>query len=135
MYERAEEIARAAHAGQLRWDGSPYIGHPIRIAEAVSDDPDARVVAILHDVVEDSDISLDDLRREFPAHIVAAVDAVSRREDEIYREFIERAALDPLARRVKLADIEDHLRDLPAERASLRKRYERAKSVLEAMYE
>ena len=127
MYERAEEIARAAHAGQLRWDGSPYIGHPIRIAEAVSDDPDARVVAILHDVVEDSDISLDDLRREFPAHIVAAVDAVSRREDEIYREFI--------ARRVKLADIEDHLRDLPAERASLRKRYERAKSVLEAMYE
>jgi (p)ppGpp synthase/HD superfamily hydrolase len=72
--------------------------------------PTERIVAVLHDVVEDSPTTLDDLRAAgFAEDIVRAVDHLSRREDETYEAFIERAALDPLAHRVKLADLEDNM--------------------------
>ena len=69
-----------------------------------------RVVAILHDVVEDSAVTLDDLRAEgFSTEVVEAIDHVTRRADESYEAFIERIAPHPLARRVKLADLEDNM--------------------------
>ena len=65
---------------------------------------------VLHDVVEDTPLTLDDLRREgFDAVVVDAIDALTRRGDESYETFIERAGCDPLARRVKLADLEDNM--------------------------
>jgi len=69
-----------------------------------------RLVAVLHDVVEDSDVTLDDLRRQgYGERIVAAVDHLTRREGESYDDFVARAAADPLARAVKVADLEDNL--------------------------
>jgi (p)ppGpp synthase/HD superfamily hydrolase len=69
-----------------------------------------RVVAILHDVVEDSEVTLDDLRAEgFSDEVVNAIDHVTRREGELYEAFIERIAPHPLARRVKVADLEDNM--------------------------
>jgi hypothetical protein len=69
-----------------------------------------QIVGVLHDVVEDSATTLDDLRHMgYTEAIVKAVDHLSRREDETYEQFVKRAAANPLARRVKLADLEDNM--------------------------
>ncbi len=107
--ERAIEIAVAAHEGQRDKAGAPYVHHPLRVMSRFGT-PTERAVAVLHDVVEDTKWTLDDLRREFSEDIVEAVDALTRREpDESYVAFVHRAGANPLARRVKLADIEDNL--------------------------
>lgn len=107
--ERAIAIATEAHQGQRDKAGQPYILHPLRLMQRLSDD-EARIVAVLHDVVEDSPWSLDQLRGEgFSAAVIAAIDGLSRREGEGYEAFIERLLPDPLARRVKLADLADNM--------------------------
>lgn len=107
---RAIAIAEQAHAGQKDKAGQPYIGHPMRVMESVGTD-DERIVAVLHDVVEDSDWTLDMLLKEgFTPAIVDAVEALTKRPAEDYeKEFIPRTGLNPLARRVKLADLADNL--------------------------
>ncbi len=106
---RAIAIAAKAHLGQHDKAGAPYILHPLRLMFRLPD-PTARIVAVLHDVVEDSDTTLDDLRRQgFSDEAVTAVDALSRRDDETYDEFIERIAPNPLAVRVKIEDLRDNL--------------------------
>lgn len=107
--EDAIILAAQAHAGQVDKAGQPYVLHPLRVMLGVTD-PTARVVAVLHDVVEDTDVTLDDLRRGgFPPDVVDAVDLVTRRDDESYEQFIERLAPDPIARAVKLADLADNM--------------------------
>jgi (p)ppGpp synthase/HD superfamily hydrolase len=89
--------------------GDPYILHPLTVMLRFRD-PDARIVAILHDSVEDSDQTLADLEKEgFSEEVVEAVDALTRREGESYEEFIARLRPNPLARRVKLADLEHNM--------------------------
>lgn len=107
---RAIAIAEQAHAGQKDKAGQPYIGHPMRVMESVGTD-DERIVAVLHDVVEDSDWTLDMLLKEgFTPAIVDAVEALTKRPAEDYeKEFIPRTGRNPLARRVKLADLADNL--------------------------
>lgn len=105
----ALRIAVRVHAGAVDKAGQPYILHPLRVMLRLSTETE-RVVAVLHDVVEDSDVTLDDLRREgFSDEVIDAVDHVTRREGETYETFIERIAPHPLARRVKLADLEDNM--------------------------
>ena len=107
--ERAIAIATAAHQGQRDKAGKPYVLHPLRVMQRLSDD-EAQIVAVLHDVVEDTPWSLDQLRGEgFSAAVIAAIDGLTRREGEGYEAFIERLLPDPLARRVKLADLEDNM--------------------------
>lgn len=103
----AREVATAAHAGQVDKSGAAYIGHPARVAARLTGD-DAQAVGWLHDVVEDTPVTLDDLRRDFPDHVVAAVDALTRRPDEQPDDYYARVARDPLAVRVKLADVADN---------------------------
>ncbi len=106
---QAIAIAAQAHIDQLDKAGQPYILHPLRMMQRL-DDPAAKIVAILHDVVEDTSITLDDLRRAgFTPAIVAAIDAVTRRAEESYAQFVERLQDNPLARQVKLADLEDNM--------------------------
>jgi hypothetical protein len=106
--ERAIQIAAEAHTGQVDKAGAPYILHPLRVMLRVESYED-RIVAVLHDVVEDSKWTLDDLRAEgFSDAIITGVDAVTRRPDETYMEFVRRAGRDPLGRRVKLADLADN---------------------------
>ena len=108
-YDRALQIAADAHAGQIDKAGAPYIKHPLRVSAQVHR-PDEKIVAILHDVVEDSTWTLDDLRQEgFSEAIVSAVDALTHREGEAYMDAIQRAKADPLARVVKLADLTDNM--------------------------
>lgn len=107
--ERAIEIAVQAHRGQLDKAGAPYILHPIRVMLRVSGLAE-RLAAILHDVVEDSAWTLDQLAAEgFPPEVVAAVDALTRREHESYEEFVRRSGAHPIARQVKLADLTDNV--------------------------
>lgn len=107
--ERALLIATRAHEGVTDQGGAPYILHPLRLMQRQGN-AEARIVALLHDVVEDSDCTLDALRAEgFPESVVQAVDRLTRREGETYEAFIERILPDSLACRVKLADIEDNL--------------------------
>lgn len=102
--ERAIQIAAQAHAGQLDKGGHPYILHPLRVMLRVSAG-DARIAAVLHDVVEDSDVTLAQLRAEgFSDEVLDALDALTKRPGETRMQAAARAVAVPLAREVKLAD-------------------------------
>jgi (p)ppGpp synthase/HD superfamily hydrolase len=106
--ENAIALAAKAHSGQVDRAGAPYILHPLRMMLKLAT-PEERMAAMLHDVVEDCGVTLDDLRAQgFSEAVVAAVDALTQRDGESYEAFVERAALDPVGRRVKLADLEDN---------------------------
>jgi (p)ppGpp synthase/HD superfamily hydrolase len=107
--ERAMEIATEAHDGQVDKTGRPYLEHCERIVNAV-DTLDEKIVGYLHDVIEKSGWTRSRLEAEgFSATIVSAVDALTRREEEDDVSFVRRAASNPLAQAVKLADLEDNL--------------------------
>ena len=102
--ERAIEIAANAHAGQRDKAGQPYIFHPLRVMFRV-DGEHEQMAAVLHDVVEDTAITIDDLAREgFPPAVLRAVEALTKLPGETRLEAAARAAADPVARKVKLAD-------------------------------
>lgn len=136
----ADRLAEQAHHGQVDKAGRPYIDHPRAVAALLlvqGHGTDAAMAGLLHDVVEDTAITLDDLRAAgYPELVVAAVDSVTRRPGESYMALIRRAAADPLGRLVKLADNETNadperlalLDDATAER--LRAKYARARAVL-----
>jgi len=106
--EHAITIAAGAHAGQVDKAGAPYILHPLRLMLQMTT-TDERIVAVLHDVVEDSEWTFEGLLQEgFSRAIVDAVESVTRRGDETYEAFVLRAAENPLGRRVKLADLRDN---------------------------
>jgi (p)ppGpp synthase/HD superfamily hydrolase len=105
----AIRIAAEAHEGQVDKAGQPYILHVLRVMFGCTS-PEAQVAAALHDVVEDTNWTLDDLRREgFAETVVQTVDALTRREGEEYFEFARRAAATPLGREVKRADLRDNM--------------------------
>jgi (p)ppGpp synthase/HD superfamily hydrolase len=107
--ERAILIAAQAHMGQRDKGGAPYILHPLRMMMRMESE-DAMMAAVLHDVVEDSDWTLEQLRGEgFSEEVLQAVDCLTRRDDERYDEFVARAQVNPIARQVKIADLEDNM--------------------------
>ena len=106
--ERAIAIAATAHEGQVDKAGAPYVFHPLRLMIRVAT-IEERIVAVLHDVVEDSAVTFEDLEREgYSAVILEALRSVTRRPAESYEDFVLRAAANPIGRRVKLADLEDN---------------------------
>ncbi|TAA63583.1 HD domain-containing protein [Shinella sp. JR1-6] len=127
MLREAITMAALAHEGQTDKSGAPYIFHPIRVASTFSDDF-LQTIAVLHDVVEDTSITLSDLDAHFPQGVVNAVDALTRREGETYEDFIQRVSRNPSARKVKIADLRDNLRPGAPH---LTTRYEKALRVLE----
>lgn len=108
--ERAISLATEAHAGQTDKAGATYIRHPLRVMETM-DTERGRIVAVLHDVVEDTSQDLTTIERAFDTDLRDAVDALTKREEERddYMRFIERVSRNPIARRVKIADIEDNM--------------------------
>ena len=107
--EKAIEIAARAHREQQDKNGAPYILHPLRIMTRMPT-LETMIIAVLHDVVEDSDVTLNDLRMEgFSDAIVAGVDCLTRRSREDYADYIERVKQNPLAVQVKLGDLEDNM--------------------------
>lgn len=102
--ERAIQIAALAHAGQVDKAGQPYILHPLRVMLRVQEENE-RMAAVLHDVVEDTSVSLNQLASEgFAPQVIEAVEALTKRPGETRLEAAARAARHSVARVVKLAD-------------------------------
>ena len=102
--ERAIEIASSAHAGQRDKAGRPYIFHPLRVMLRVNTEHE-QMAAVLHDVVEDTSVTLARLEQEgFPAEVLRAIAALTKLPGETRLDAAMRAAADPVARVVKLAD-------------------------------
>jgi (p)ppGpp synthase/HD superfamily hydrolase len=137
IFEDALSVALEAHRGQkyAAPEPEPFILHPLRVMLGVTAGS-AQIVGLLHDVVEDSAVTLRDLANHgFDPRIVHAVDCMSRHSDEPYVDYIERVSTDDLAREVKLSDLADNLannRALPATPDNLARiaRYEQALRVL-----
>lgn len=135
MIGAAFELAYTAHKGQKDKAGMAYIGHVARVAAGV-DHPDEIIVALLHDVVEDCDIPISQIERDFGAGIAAAVQAITRHPNEASQVYYQRVKSNPLALAVKLADIADtanpaRLAMLDGDtRARLTQKHSRARAAL-----
>ena len=109
LFDHALRIAIHAHQGQKDKSGREYIMHPIRVAERCKD-PRAKIVALLHDTIEDTNVTAEYLRCEgFPDEIINGVLSVTKREGETYDDFVRRAAENVIGREVKIADLEDNM--------------------------
>jgi (p)ppGpp synthase/HD superfamily hydrolase len=107
--EDAIAIAAQVHKGQTDKAGAVYIMHPLRLMMKMETEAEM-ITAVLHDVVEDSDWTIEKLRDEgFSDEVLAAVESVTNREGESYDEFVKRASENSIGRRVKIADLEDNM--------------------------
>lgn len=105
----AIQVARRAHEGQLDKSGRPYIAHPLRVMGHLKDEHH-RMTAVLHDVVEDTDVTLEDLTAAgCPAEVLAAVAAISKHPGESQTDYLARVKANPMALVVKRADIADNM--------------------------
>lgn len=109
IFYKALEIAIKAHYGQVDKGLHPYILHPVRVSSNCQT-IEARTIALLHDVIEDTDYRAEKLISEgIPKHIVEKVEVLTRKKGDTYNEYIDRIAQDNLAREVKIADLKDNL--------------------------
>lgn len=106
--EKAIQIAARAHAGVPDKNGQPYILHPIRVMLGVEGDT-ARIVAVLHDVVEDTDVTFDDIAAEgFSKDVIDALKLVTHQSGQSYADYVIACQDNPVARQVKLSDLRDN---------------------------
>ena len=137
MTNKAMRIAYKAHHGQLDYNGIPYIFHPIHLAEQM-DDEISCCAALLHDVVEDTDVTMEDLAREFPAQVMEVLKLLTHNDDVPYFDYVREIKKHPVAKKVKLADLahnSDQTRcvdsDLTEERLAYWKdKYAKAQTIL-----
>lgn len=137
LTNKAMKIAYAAHHGQLDYNGIPYIFHPIHLAEQMEDEISC-CAALLHDVAEDTDVTLEDLAREFPEEVIRALMLLTHEKGTDYFDYVRAIKADPIAMKVKLADLahnSDQTRcvgsDLTEEQlAYWRQKYARAMKLL-----
>lgn len=138
LYNLAFAIASQAHKGQRDKAGLDYILHPVRVSNHCTS-PVAKIVALLHDTIEDTNVTPDYLRQQgFPEVIVEAVLTLTHSKEQPYEDYVKLLATNPVCREVKLADLEDNMdvRRLPqltdTDVARLRK-YLRAWHYLQAV--
>lgn len=107
--KKAMNIAYQAHKNQVDKNGYPYIAHPLHLAEQMTTENTA-ITALLHDVVEDSDITIFDLENYgFDTEIIKAVELLTRQNNITYKEYIEKIKTNDIARTVKIADLKHNL--------------------------
>ena len=112
LQKKAYDIAFTAHTGQVDKAGKDYFNEHILFVTNAVKTPEEKIVALLHDTIEDTHVTLEYLRlKDFPEYIIEAVDAITRRKNESYDTFIKRVALNPIAKEVKIADLK-HNSDL-----------------------
>lgn len=110
--QQAKELASKIHANQTDKAGAPYIHHLEAVASKLveqGEDEDVIIVGWLHDSVEDTDITLDEIQHLFGDVISTAVDAITKRKNEPYENYLARVKSNPIARRVKLADLSHNM--------------------------
>lgn len=109
MFAKALEIAYKSHKEQVDKGGNPYILHPIRVALHCEKEEE-KIVALLHDVVEDTNVTIEDLKTEgFCQDILDAIAALSKVDVENYEQFIQRVAQNDIATCVKIQDLKDNM--------------------------
>lgn len=109
LREKAMQIAIKVHRGQVDKGGNDYIYHPIRVSDSCNSEEE-KIVALLHDTIEDGDITTDYLlMQDFPHDIVGAVLSVTRNKDEDYFDFIQRCKENTIGREVKICDLKDNM--------------------------
>jgi len=107
--EKAYEVAKRAHLGQVDKAGEDYIKHPQKVASFVKSDEE-KAVAYLHDVIEDTELTLEDLHEyEFSKEVIEAVDIITKKKGEDYQSYLNSVKKNKLARAVKLADLRHNL--------------------------
>ena len=134
---KAMQIAYAAHHGQVDKAGMPYIFHPMHLAESM-DDEISCCVALLHDTVEDTDITFADLEKAFPREVMDALKLLTHHKETDYFDYVRAIRSNPVAMKVKLADIahnSDQSRlsgcGMHEEvKAYFRSKYDKAKAIL-----
>ena len=132
MLEKAITIATIAHQGQKDKAGQPYILHPLRVMFSTKGELE-RICGVLHDVIEDTEVTMDDLRNEgFGEEVLSVLDAVTKRDGESYEDFIDRILSNPIACRVKLADLSDNM-DLSRVENPTEKDYQRIEKYRKAV--
>lgn len=104
LTNEAMKIAYRAHNGQVDKGGIPYIFHPYHLAEQMTDEY-TTCVALLHDVVEDTDITLDELAKTFPREVIDALALLTHADGVDYYEYVAKIKDNPIAKTVKLADL------------------------------
>ena len=131
LYDKALLLAEEKHKNQVDKNNEPYINHILRVTSQLKYLED-KIIALLHDTLEDTDVTEEDLRKEFPEFVVEAVKALTRnKEKETYEDFIKRTALNDMAIRVKIADVKDNYeRKMIEPRPDLKKRYKEALEFL-----
>ena len=107
---KAITIACEAHQGQSSINGEPYILHPLRLLIKAKSNEE-KIIAILHDVIEKTNISLLDLKNKgFDQNIISSIDSLSRRRSESYIEYIERLMQNKISVKIKLLDLADNIK-------------------------
>lgn len=134
--ESASQLAHRLHRHQRDKAGQPYHAHVEAVREMLTgEDEEVRIAAVLHDAVEDTEMTLEELRRlGCTERTLAAIDSVTRRPGEEYMDLIRRARANPDGRKIKLADNMHNTMRLgnldPKQAASMAKRYARARAIL-----
>lgn len=131
----ALEVATKAHLGQVDKLGNDYITHPVRVAANFTHDQDLQSVALLHDVLEDSEATEEELRKQFSSQVVDAVVVITKKQGQNYEEYLGLVKANKLALTVKLADIADNVRRLDqltdlVTKDRLTKKYQQAMNIL-----
>jgi (p)ppGpp synthase/HD superfamily hydrolase len=115
----ASSIARKAHAGQFRRDGiTPYVNHPEAVAKSLEgENPDVIATAWLHDVLEDTEVTISELKNAgIPVRVIEAVALLTRWDGQSYADYLHWVSQDEIASKVKVADILHNLSDAPTEK-------------------
>ncbi|MBQ9478027.1 MAG: HD domain-containing protein [Selenomonadaceae bacterium] len=107
--EAARELAKRAHDGQLDKAGEPYINHPLAVASSVGDDESAMIVALLHDTIEDTALTFDDLKDLLTAEELTALQLLTHDDAVPYIDYVRAIKQNDLARRVKIADLKHNM--------------------------
>lgn len=136
---KAARIAYKAHHGQYDVCGMPYVFHPFHVAEQMTDEY-TTCVALLHDVVEDTDVTFEDLEGEFPEEVIEALRLMTHEKGVDYYDYVRAIKGNPIAKAVKMADVahnSDETRNAMSDasdekRARWREKYTRAREILES---
>ena len=137
LTNKAMKIAYAAHHGQVDYNGIPYIFHPIHLAESMEDEISC-CAALLHDVVEDTSVTMEELAAEFPSEVIDILKLLTHDDSVNYFDYVQAIKVNPIAVKVKLADLahnSDQSRCIgsgltPERLAHWKQKYQKAMAIL-----
>lgn len=135
LTRKAMNIAYNAHMNQFDKAGVPYIYHPIHLAEQMDTETEC-IVALLHDVVEDTEVTFEQLEKDFPKEVIESIRLLTHGDDVNYMEYIKELSQSPIAKKVKIADLlhnsdETRLEKITVKDVARREKYKKALEFLQ----